>query len=99
MARRELRCIGLGDDTFWHTGCAERCPVDLFRRRDPCECLCRPLVCRFKIETAGGVFRVREDEVQPVGATLDRTSRVVMIDTCLHAPTRPAVGTKPKLAL
>ena len=35
-----------------------------------------------KIETAGGVFRVREDEVQPVGATLDRTSRVVMIDRC-----------------
>ena len=35
-----------------------------------------------KIETAGGVFRVREDEPQPVGATLDRTSRVVMIDTC-----------------
>ena len=36
-----------------------------------------------KTETAGGVFRVREDEPQPVGATLDRTSRVVMIDTCL----------------
>ena len=35
-----------------------------------------------KTETAGGVFRVREDEPQPVGATLDRTSRVVMIDTC-----------------
>jgi hypothetical protein len=30
-----------------------------------------------KIKTAGGVFRVREDEPQPVGATLDRTSRVV----------------------
>ena len=52
-----------------------------------------------KIETAGGVFRVREDEPQPVGATLDRTSRVVMIDTCPPCPTRPAVGTKPKLAL
>ena len=34
-----------------------------------------------KIETAGGVFRVREDEPQPVGATLDRNSRGVMIDT------------------
>jgi len=39
-----------------------------------------------KIETAGGVFRVREDEPQPVGATLDRTSRVVMIDTCPPCP-------------
>jgi CspA family cold shock protein len=35
-----------------------------------------------KTETAGGVFRVREDEAQPVGATLDRTSRAVMIETC-----------------
>jgi hypothetical protein len=24
---------GVVDDTFWHTWCAERCPVDLFRRR------------------------------------------------------------------
>src|SRR5229473_4180179 len=38
-----------------------------------------------KTETAG-VFRVREDEPQPVGATLDRTSRVVMIDTCPPCP-------------
>src|SRR5712672_4802421 len=28
------------------------------------------------------MFRVREDEPQPVGATLDRTLRVVMIGTC-----------------
>src|ERR1700730_16924489 len=48
LARRELRHIRMGDDTFWHTWCAERCSVDLFRRRDPCEQLCRPLVCRFQ---------------------------------------------------
>src|ERR1700730_1615245 len=34
-----------------------------------------------KTETAGGVVRVREDEPQPVGATLDRNPRGVMIDT------------------
>src|SRR5712671_4762125 len=41
-----------------------------------------------KTETAGGVFRVREDEPPPVGATLDRTSRVVRIDTCPPCPDR-----------
>ena len=50
-----------------------------------------------KTETAGGVFRVREDEPQPVGATLDRTSRVVRIDTCPPCPDRSWNEAKPGL--
>ncbi len=52
-----------------------------------------------KIETAGGVFRVREDEPQPVGATLDRTSRVVMIDTCPPCPDQTSSWNEAKTGL
>ena len=52
-----------------------------------------------KTETAGGVFQVREDEPQPVGATLDRTSRVVMIDTCPPCPDQTSSWNEAKTGL
>jgi hypothetical protein len=74
MARRELRRIWVGDDTFWRT----RVLNDALSIYFDDATLASAFVARWcagcQVETAGGVFEVREDEPMPrVGANLHRT--------------------------
>jgi hypothetical protein len=73
---RLRRLRWLGDDAFGNARGGERRDLALFSRSDARE----PFVARWcassKVETAGGVFQVREDEpALRVGAGLHRTPR------------------------
>jgi hypothetical protein len=62
MARRELRGIRLGDNALGHIRSTERRPLDLLWQCHPTSAFVARWCAGYKIESAGGVFQVREDE-------------------------------------
>jgi hypothetical protein len=64
----------MGDDTVRDARSAQRRRFDLFPRYDAGRRVCTAVVRRIPVETAGGVFQVRDDDPAPrVEAALHRT--------------------------
>lgn len=96
MARREPRRIEVGDNAFGTRGVVNDAISIYFGEAALANAFLARWCVGRKVETVGGVFQVPEDEVEPIEATLGRTSRVVLIDTCPPGPDRASYWNEAK---